>query len=235
MRVSEEHIDMMLFDYLEGNLSGTEIKQVESQIASDPLIKEELNIWRKSYIQEDYFPTVALESQLLQSPVSFSFTLFLNSILLICLTIISSTNPKDDPFSTSPISYRNLPSLERKIPSNQITFPQRTIEPEYVVGVTYFISPEKTDNYENENIQDFHGTIPELAMLTPELIHYSKKHPNSLEIKKGQDLKMLSRKEIRKKERELRRLKKKSAIDKMAAEFMKGDIPYVVPVNPNNF
>jgi hypothetical protein len=40
MKYSEEDIDIMLFDYLEGNLPEDEIKLIESQIASDPLIKK---------------------------------------------------------------------------------------------------------------------------------------------------------------------------------------------------
>lgn len=134
MKTSEEHIDIMLFDYLEGNLSSSEVKQVEGQIASDPLIKEELNIWKESYIQADHYPTtLALESQLLQSTGSVSFTLFLNSILVVCLTLISSTNPKLEPFSTSFTNYQILSSLDGIMPPSQIAYQQVIIEPRQVV------------------------------------------------------------------------------------------------------
>lgn len=234
MRTSEEHIDIMLFDYLEGNLSSNEVMQVEDQIASDPLICEELNIWKESYIQSDHYPTTSvLESQLLQSTGSFTFTLFLNSILVICLTIISGTNPKPAPFSTSPIQHQNLPTLAGKLPTTQIAYQQIQIDPEQMVGAAYFMSPENSD--EHEQMQVFHVAIPELSKLPPDWIPYPKKHPNSIEIEKEKDLQMVNRKELRKKERELRKWKKKAARERMANEFMKGDIPYVVPVNPNNF
>jgi len=238
MKTSEEHIDIMLFDYLEGNLSSHEVKQVEDQIASDPLIHEELNVWKESYIQSDHFPiTSVLESQLLQSTGSFTFTLFLNSILVVCLTIISGTNPKLESFSTSTIPYQNLPALDGIIPLSQIAFHKAQIEPEQIVGATYFTPLEKTNSDENEYIQDLHESeaIPELAKLYPEWTHHPKKHPNSIEMEKGQDLQIVNRKELRKKEREQRKWKKKAARDRMAYEFMKGNIPYVVPVNPNNF
>jgi len=236
MKTSEEHIDIMLFDYLEGNLSSHEVKQVEDQITSDPLIHEELNIWKEAYIHSDHYPTTSvLESQLLQSTGSFTFTLFLNSILVICLTIISGTNPKPVPFSTSPIQHQNLPTLAAKLPTTQIAYQQIQVEPEQMVSAAYFMSPENNNSDEHEQMQVFHVAIPELAMLTPDWIHYLKKHPYSIELEKGQDLKIVDRKELRKKERELRQWKKKAARERMANEFMKGDIPYVVPVNPNNF
>lgn len=236
MKTSEENVDIMLFDYLEGNLSSNEVKQVERQIASDPLIKEELNIWKESYIQADHYPTtVVLESQLLQSTGSFSFTLFLNSILVVCLTLISSTNPELEPFSTSPISHQSLPALVSKMPPSQIVYQQVIIEPKQVL-VTSSTTPNDKVHYEAvQNAELVYQTFPELVKLNPGWFHYPEKHPESMNVVYVKTTKPTTKTALRKKEREIRKWKKKAARERMAAEFIKGDIPYVVPVNPNNF
>ena len=121
MKYSEENIDLMLFDYLEGDLTSNEVSQIEMQIASDPLISEELNTWRKTYIKAELPDTKFFETQLLQPINPFSFTLFINSILVICLTLISSTNRQLIPSSTPMTNNQNLYSITAKQPISQLS------------------------------------------------------------------------------------------------------------------
>ena len=87
MKYSEEDIDIMLFDYLEGNLPEDEIKLIESQIASDPLIKEELTLWESSYIHEDFFDTSVVESSIYEKKFHHSISHF-TSILFWCAVFV---------------------------------------------------------------------------------------------------------------------------------------------------
>ena len=235
MRTSAEHIDAMLFDYLEGNLSIDESKQAEIKIASDPLIHEELTIWKQTYIQADQYPTTTvLESQLLQGTGSFSFTLFLNSILVICLTLVSGTNPKLNTFSTLPI-YQSLPALDGIMPSSRIAHSLVNIEPKQIVASAVIVPHQTNQSKEWKKSNQIYQAIPALGKITPERFFYAKRLPESIDVAYVKTTKHPSKTALRKKERELRRWKKKAARDRMAAEFIKGDIHYIVPVNPNNF
>lgn len=233
MRTSEEHIDNMLFNYLEGNLSDGKAQQVEREIASDPLINGELNLWKQSFVHADFYNTTTIEPQLLQSPGSFGFTFFLNSILVVCIALISSTNPKINPLSTSTMIQENLSSLEANKPSSQFDNQLIMIKPKQVKSSTHIVPLQKVAIIERETIDLV--SIPELANLSPKSIHFPKKHPKSIEINSMLNAPMITKKELRKKERALGRMKQKAARERMAYEFMKGDIPYIVPVNPNNF
>lgn len=235
MKYSEEDIDIMLFDYLEGNLPEDEIKLVESQIASDPLISEELNTWKQSYIQADHYQTAAMESQLLKSSGSFSFTLFLNSVMLVCLTLISSTNPKIDPFSTSTIRHQTITSLTAIKPTSHIDFHNIAIHPHQIMPVEVNSSLKKMLIKEATVKTPLLSPTPEIANLPFGLVDYVIKHPASIETAEAMDAPLITQKVSRKEERALRRMKKKALRDKAASEFIKGNIPYVVPIDPQNF
>lgn len=237
MRASEEHIDKMLFNYLEGNFSDEKALQVEREIASDPLIMEELNLWKSSYIHNDFYATSVIETSLLQKPTLFNpITFFLNSILVIGITFFSSTNQKINYASTSHLNVFNINYLEPKEPQHLIS--NQTIS-------VLVKSPATTRSHLvgslNGQIEEFEILarvsiqVPELSSIPPDWIKSIIIHPKSIKINHTLDAPLLAQKELRKKERAIRRMKKKALQDRMASEFIKGDIPYVVPVNPNNF
>ena len=235
MKYSEENIDLMLFDYLEGDLTSNEVSQIEMQIASDPLISEELNTWRKTYIKAELSDTKFFETQLLQPINPFSFTLFINSILVICLTLISSTNRQLIPSSTPMTNNQNLYSITAKQPISQLSYSIIDIEPFLIRPTANFTPSHKVASKEVEGTE--YKFIPNSAMVTfsPKWADYPMSYPKSIKFRREIDLLIITPKELRKKDKALRRMRKKAQRDRMASEFIKGDIPYVVPVNPTNF
>lgn len=236
MKYSEEDIDIMLFDYLEGNLPGDEIKLVESQIAADPLIREELNSWKQSYLKPDHYsiPTEALETQLLRNPGSFSFTLFLNSVLLVCLTLISSKNPTINPSPESIIHRQTISLMDATKPKLHISILPVTVS-EQQIKASNDITPIQKVTREPAVIAPSLAQVSEIANLSPKQPEYVAKHPAFIEISNTAGSSVITKKELRKREKALRQMKRKAVRARMASGFLKGDIPYVVPVDPNNF
>lgn len=234
MKYSEENIDIMLFDYLEGNLTRNEALEVEEHIASDPLIKEELNTWERSYVKPEKFPALtALESQLLQSPASFSFTLFLNSILLVCVTFIAGINP--DIFSSPINQNKMLPPIEAKKPSSELVYQRSNINPVEVAKSKINISQQETEVINSETSAAITMPVSELDHISPSWDQHHEKLPDFISFKNTRKQGGATKKEIRRRAKKLRQMKRKSMRDQMALEFIKGDIPYVVPVDPKNF
>ena len=49
----KKDIDQLLFNYLEDTLSHADRHELESQLASDPLLQAELDEWKKTYLKEE--------------------------------------------------------------------------------------------------------------------------------------------------------------------------------------
>ena len=237
MRASEKHIDKMLFNYLEGNFSDEKALQVEKEIASDPLIQDELNLWKSSYIHEGFYATSTIETSLLQKPTLFNpITFFLNSILVIGITFFSSTNQKINLASTSHLNVLNINYLEPKEPQSLFSnLPISVLAKPIAPTRSHFVESLNGQIEEFEIRTRVSIQVPELSSISPDWIESIKIHSKSIKINHTLDAPLLAQKELRKKERAIRRMKKKALQDRMASEFIKGDIPYVVPVDPNNF
>jgi len=210
MRTSEEHIDNMLFNYLEGNLSDDKAQQVEREITSDPLIEGELNLWKQSFVHADFYNTTTIEPQLLQSPGSFGFTFFLNSILVVCIALISSTNPKINPISTSHQNNQIVKVLEPREPQSLVSNKQIAVVPILMRNTASFVTTSKNERrHETESVVYASISAPEISRLVPASTDYIIKHPKSMKIGFVKKDQILTKKDLRKNDRELRRWKKK--------------------------
>lgn len=238
MSASEEQIDKMLFNYLEGNFSDEKALQVEREIASDPLIREELNLWKSSYIHDDFYGTSVIENSLLQKHHPFNpITLFLNSILVIGIAFISGTSTKTDLFSmpSSPI----IQPIEIIAIVPKSTMAKINSKPEvkiHVLKSNSKIEPENDGLLSHLITQDNKQEhIPSIEKLPIDLNKYAI-NPHQFIIEPKLDPPTKAIKKIdRKTLRAYRKLKRKAERNRMASKFIKGDIPYVVPVNTNNF
>jgi hypothetical protein len=238
MKGSGENLDMMLFDYLEGNYSEERASQIEKEIASDPLIQEELSLWKSTYIQAAWPDTSVLEATLVQKSIpSLNFTFFLNSILVICLTFFSSTNTPVDPLFESSHELFHADELSAKKPvfliTNELEWPE--------IGMINDSPPIETSNIrETELIQEVNQTVsiaslPALENISPGFNDFSTTAPLSMVERANTKPTPITKKIDRKTSRAYRKMLNKGRNDRMAKEFMKGDVPYVVPVDPSNF
>lgn len=229
--------DLLLFHYLEGNLSADEEKELEQALLTDVSLQTELGYWRESYVEADAYDTTILESKLLlpeNTAVQTSGSLqaiiatLLASLLSLIPVTLSVNSPElwrdyvAPPFSKtkseqliqaslSEDSDKKQPLVQEK-PFKQIlqmytASRQMIIEPLPALPVT-LLPESKTDRLDLLKAKEIK-------------IHWQKKPA----------IPMLSRKE----RRQIARMKERALQRRIQNEFLKGRVPYVVPLNTNNF
>lgn len=234
---NKESMDMLLFDYLEGNLSEEKVIEFEKELASDLSLQEELGIWETSYIDCDYYDTTDIEATILsKTKPRYNITSYLNMLLIICISFISSIQPEVDVNSSAipePVHLNALANKEEK---------------------STFIVEEKTTPtivakplIQQKNIMPYEGIMShrvdeKIAMIPLSRIEKLPLHldeylltPSIPVDKIAYRTTTVKKKPTRKALKEIRKMKKKATEDRMANEFIKGNVPYVVPINTSNF
>lgn len=88
MQITEETIDIYLFDYYEGNLNENEVKFLLDEINKNSVFQKEFSCWKLSYQKpiEPVVPTTKLENKLiLKYKIPFYYwDIGLASIFLLC-------------------------------------------------------------------------------------------------------------------------------------------------------
>lgn len=90
-----EHIEKLIFDYYEGNLSNSEKVRVLSIIHESPAYSREFVAWAQSYVHVDtYLPDYRLTEQLIKNPPNTWYTtnawkIISISSVVICLLSLS--------------------------------------------------------------------------------------------------------------------------------------------------
>jgi len=237
MRYSEEDIDIMLFDYLEGNLPDNELELVNLQIAEDPIIREELSLWKSSYVQADFYNTSALESTLVRRSVpAFNFNFHLNSILIICIAVFTGTkiNTHGLELNTNQMQILTIESIppEIQIQSVEKVTTSKKIPPIETTGVVLeyekSVQGEIAISVPEPIWPNFAPVINELQINPIENIAMDSRQMSPFLVK---DVKKMDRKSKRAKQK----MQRKAVQNQKASEFLKGNVPYVVPVDTQNF
>jgi hypothetical protein len=233
MRRSEENIDLMIFDYLEGNMTMEEQLDFEANAAVDALLKEELEIWQSTYIASEIPDTGVLESALIQKPSPFSsFTFYLNTLLIIAVSFISNTQIERE---FNAVQIMDIPSIElvKRAPTYFKEENGRYIPVIHKVDMGDKTASEEIDELPLESNQ------ASLMILSTRALNFDEYLINPIETVKISGVEYTFPKEQKKMDRkQLRQLKKmrnKAARQRRAYEFMQGDVPYVVPIDTRNF
>jgi hypothetical protein len=228
--------DFFLFNYLEGNLSEAEKRELEEELLTDVALQTELSYWRESFIQPEPYDVTSLESKLLmagKTPVRTTGSL--QAIIAALLASLLSLVPV--PLSVKSTeewhSYTvfTLPQTKNKqlIPA-EVNEDSNKNQP-FVKEV----SSGKMPVYKAPQVM----VIEPLSGLAVTLLPESK--PDGLaslqekeikvQWKKKPAMRMLSRKE----RRQIARMKERALQRRIQNEFLKGRVPYVVPLNTSNF
>lgn len=234
MRRSEESIDLMIFDYLEGNMTMEEQLDFEANAAVDALLKEELEIWQSTYIASEIPDTGVLENSLIHKPSPFaSFTFYLNTILIVAVSFISNTQIERE-FDV--VHGLEIPSIElvKKSPNYGAELEGMLISVMHKV-----VSKPVALSEEFEDLSLMRKSEP-LSSLHMQLVNFEEYLLNPmLEVEiskiKNSDIPEEQKKTDRKHFRYINRMRNKAARQRRAYEFMKGDVPYVVPIDTRNF
>lgn len=237
MRTLGENTDLVLFDYLEGNFSEDQMTQIEKEINADPLMAEELEIWQSSRIESGFYDTAELENDLIRETVlSFNFSFYLNSLLIMGIAVFTGTNSKTIPLTLAAATHV-LPKAEAIPP--QVVFQQVDSTPEILIFPHQKVTASFAE-YETSFTQTTALNIPRIMQPKLEPVesanHLISVEPTEMAISPAstataKEIKKIDRKSMKAKNR----MQRKAKQNRMASEFMKGDIPYVVPIDTQNF
>lgn len=235
MKQQEHHLDEVIFDYLEGNLSPKEKEAFEIILNENADLRSEVNAWKSTFIQEALPETIDLERTLLVSSKNNRWSLFLNSLLfLMTCILLSSSDVKNQ--NTAPIEHVTeittaLPAINNYTTHNKI--------------VTYRVEKQKQRSSQSE-LQNKTNSIRNVATLTtiykPALDQFDTLYQLTIAQKlppltttKDLSSKTQKRQWLRKDTRALNRKKRREDDKANQIKFQPGRVPYVVPLDARNF
>ena len=242
--ISEHDLDLHIFEYLEGNLSPDLASELESQATFDDSLEEELNCWKATVFEQDFHNTELLEKKLYEIPsihnknvtsstyfptlailtlmlsfVPLSFERYNNGTVEHIVHLESNDTGKSDKNPDLP----NLSNFEPKI--NVSKEGNKTAKR----GLT--VQPYE-DRWEFEEITPLEPLKEAesiyTASMNTKIAFVDEPAEKSISI-----LKRKGPKRDGKTRRSIERFKEKALQERRAMEFMKGNRPYVVPLNSN--
>lgn len=253
----QEKLDLLLFEYLEEELLKEEAEALESRLAEDPVLQEELESWEGAYVKQEFYDTAMLEERLLSPalrPETFSFSISLNAIVLAVLTTLLSFVLITDE-SREEVSM--LPALREPVSLNEKGEDVKE-EPEQVLTMEEqgtekrrFAAKDRHDAttiWEEPKVKNTYTLQPEGQRISWEELPKIESLAYTLEVRslektvasvKVNKVKIATSKKAhhisRRQQRMIDRKKAKALQERQAREFMKGNVPYVVPLNTQNF
>jgi anti-sigma factor RsiW len=258
----EQATDKLLFQYLEGELTDEQIRTLEARLTADPALRSELELWQATVVTPDEYDTTALEGRLLKEPApSLGDSLFrwvpdllLVAALLLAIPLLKAPAPttaethphrppavrkaerfpagtsaakqpvnKPDP---APQAVRAQPggfATDHAVPAGRLPHPARGEKGEAVPSLAAPGLMAAVDPLEPVN------TLQAVPAPEGTGIGYVREQP----VKK---MKVTAPRTLtRQQQRAIARMKRRAIQQRKANEFLKGNIPYVVPLDPNSF
>lgn len=240
--------DLLLFEYLEGELSEAQKSALEEKLSLDPDLLEEVGFWKESFLEQDFYSTEKLESRLLDIPGGqvkrwYSY-ISLNVFLMVLLSGLFSFLPlSEDEEKLIPALFKgSRKAVNKELNSQSVPVPaveaekrkpdfEVTSEAKLLLNIGKEIPDETefSDDLTRLEFPKMSSMAPEREVSIPDLRFPA---PEIATASKGKGSKRtISRKE----ERKIIRKKEKALQNRQAREFMKGNRAYVVPLNTENF
>jgi hypothetical protein len=241
-----EELDKHLFDYLEANLPEEQTIALEQALASDAVLAGELDLWREALVSSGYPDTHLLEEKLLISIPSVTdhrHSLSAGSatslLVVVLFTGICCLWPvKVEKNISAAIQPLPLPAV---VLENTTTAPVTQVRlPEHIPAI--HLSRQYPDAEAKTVVPLPNGRMlpepfsPLLPLSLPVDTQISR-----LTIPAGANKKTslknlpITRVSSRKQARQIARMKERALQQRKANEFLKGRVPYVVPLNTRNF
>ncbi|QHT67951.1 hypothetical protein GXP67_15540 [Rhodocytophaga rosea] len=234
--------ELLLFNYLEGNLSQEETKELESRLLTDVSLQTELSYWRESFVEADSYDTTSLELTLLKPealPIRRlgSLQAIIAALLASLLSLVAVPLAVKSPYMFHTYTVSSL-------------LPEKTQQPVTSPGLNEN-TPVKQHIKQMPLIQAIPArtnltyATPQQIVVTPlpvlKLRALPKNEINELALLAQKEIKMQWKKKPAartlsgKERRQIARMKERALQQRKASEFSKGQVPYVVPLNTNNF
>jgi hypothetical protein len=253
----QEKLDLLLFEYLEEELPEFEAEALEKRLAEDPALQQELESWEATYVSQDFYDTRLLEEKLLSpniNPKLFTFSSSLNAVLLGIITTLvsfmlitdeSNTKVPAVPVLNKPVDLAEkeaeiVEEIEMHVRKELIAEGNAISEQEEEqqrVPVKKEPEAKNTSLTIAETKAGRKQRLPQLESM-PMILPVSHFNETVLhtDVKRVKVAKKESTPKIsRRQQRMIEKSKEKALQERKAREFMKGNVPYVVPLNSQNF
>ncbi len=247
----EQATDKLLFQYLEGELTEEQTRTLEAWLAADPALRSELELWQAAFVTPDAQDTAALEARLLKEPVPpagvrvsrwgaglvLVLALFLTSFLTMFL-LCERALVAEERLPLPPAAAKAAaPAPVTKPPVRTADRPPQPV----VVAPDRVIAGNETFNPNRQDQPPAATLMPVVAPLAPVVTLQAVPVPEGTKLgsvpeQPVKKVKVPVTKTLtRQQQRAVARMKRRAIEQRKANEFLKGNIPYVVPLNPNSF
>ncbi|MDO1449141.1 hypothetical protein Q0590_22885 [Rhodocytophaga aerolata] len=242
-----QELDKLLFEYLEGNLPDEQARELEKKAASDALLGTELEYWKETKVTAELYDTHLLEERLVrvesipakqpvESTKNTNASLYA-FVWLVCICSVWPIRLKQEKTTLAPKYIVEILAREKSTPilaiveqKQETRFTKRNSETQKRD------LPISTSLYTEKTIPH----LPDLRKVESNQLPVSRqiqeiRIPASASKKLRVPAIPATRTITRKQARQIARMKEKALQRRMANEFLKGRVPYVVPLNTQNF
>jgi hypothetical protein len=242
--MTDEAIDEVIFDYLEGNLSAEEKEAFEVILNESEVTSYQVKLWQKTYVEEALPSVEMLEKRLLRpaaetvvTAVSFWQKLFMVLVIVSTAAVFQEFQDHTDSDSKllSPVKNidqtflnenpTNVPEECTSFVVKRVVKAPADIKPEVHSEI---VAPLSSVVLNSANINTL--ALKSISMDVPYKADFNL-------VEAGSKVSRITsvRKYTGAERRSIRKKKRKEEERRMATEFMKGNVPYVVPLKSNNF
>ncbi|MBO9702756.1 MAG: hypothetical protein J7604_21265 [Sporocytophaga sp.] len=253
--IDQSNYEEWIFEYYEGTLNAEEKAQVLDFVQMDSSYMEEFEAFAKTYLREPLPDKLPIESSLLRRENYFSINYVIASTLVIIvsgLLLVKKSEVKSEQVNITKHSVINELhqqgelSKEKRLPVQRLNYSNPTVkrvEPFVQFGI----------NNEHIIISDTnHTSLPNVVRDLKEVQEVPKvnaydslsgeKATTTIAPEKITDKdaitapkSRLERKAEKRKLKQIAKAKEKQRREREAQKLMKGNMPYVVPLDPNTF
>ena len=245
----ENSLDLLLFRYVEGELDAGQTRQLERRLAADAALREELDLWRESFMRADFHDTTELEKTLLAGKNTHGLRFNLSNCVLVLLLAAALFRPvaatKENPIQSIGLQAGTPTKVELENKPVTAISKAGARQPVAVNGrlarqnkSLTLAEPEFPETQENNQTKIETVALPplkpRLALETEPVATQTHNWVDELARVKLKGF-VAPKKQTRQQRRQIIRMKEKALQQRKANEFLKGNIPYVVPLSTDNF
>jgi hypothetical protein len=238
----ENSLDLLLFRYAEGDLGADQARELEARLASDAALRDELSFWKESFVEPDVYDTTHLESGMLV-PVEPRWTGSYFGTWVFVLTLMVSL------FRPVPVEMETrtaliLAPVITPVETDIVTESRNSGEPTTLSRITHIPvtprkkpMPEVTEVERNVNESIISSLIPEIKSRPLEVKEaIARLSLTGVRVQKVKHKPVAGARTLtRRQQRKILKMKEKARQQRQADQFLKGNVPYVVPLNSENF
>jgi hypothetical protein len=250
--IDQSNYEEWIFEYYEGTLTAEEEAQVLDFVQRDSMYMEEFEAFSKTYLREPLPDKLSIESALLRKERIFNINYTIASFLVIIVSGLFLIKQSEEHSEVAHISR------EAKV---QDEYQDKELVTKTSVQKQNYIIP-RISRIENRGQNDSYETIRDadtgIAFIPNDakeidnpkedviIINYDSLLAEQPAIIKSEKVSVgnaktivaktrQEKKEERRKQKQIARFKEKQSRNKEAQQLMKGNKPYVVPLDPNTF